>query len=148
MSIEDAIYPNPDWVDSNPDGEFSCNNCSYKSCNEDFLQKHQETFHNDKVSMILYYDCAGSIEGRNAIAEYVNAKMLDMTGGQAAFVDNGDFDSFAQEVIQGSKETGYQVYNILHMEDPGLGLIFPSWFVEAGITAGTFKRIEAPNLDS
>lgn len=143
-----ALMAKEDWVDSDPTGEFSCDNCAYRSSKEEWLTTHRQRYHHPDMSMIFYFDCDGSIDGRGAILDHVSAKWIDCTGGQAACEDDGDFDRFAEEVSEASKETGIQVYNILHIADPGLGLEFPGWWVDAGIAAGVFKRVQAPQLDN
>ena len=92
---------------------------------------------------ILYIGVDGSLDGHNALVDCVSSQWIDMTGGQAAFYD-GDLKEFGDELVEASKETGYKIYEIYRMYDPGLGLDFAEWWVKGGIAAGVFEKYELP----
>lgn len=138
-----ALISKPDWVDSKIDGELICKSCTYKSDSEEFLAAHVEKYHTCDQEMILYMGCTGSIEGRSNLVDGVDAQWMDMTGGQAAFHD-GDLKTFGDQLVAGAREHGLKLYHVVRMHDPGLGLEFPWWWVEAGVKAGVFQQYELP----
>ena len=96
--------------------------------------------------MILYFDSNRSIFGRNAIADHLaefGFKWMDMTGGQAAF-DDGDLKLFGDKIIECARKHEIGIHEIVRMEDPGLGLMFPSKWLEDGISSGRFQRYDIP----
>jgi hypothetical protein len=138
----------PVWLNGDDDGEYDClnKNCDFSTDNEEYLNKHTEMFHNKERDMILYMCCAESIDGRNALNNMISNSFqpIDCTGGQAAFED-GDLKEFGDALVKASRETGYKLYDVYRMYDPGLGLIFDDWWVQAGVKAGTFKKYKIPD---
>lgn len=135
----------PAWADTDPTGELSCSKCRYKSNSEEFLQQHTARYHpsNRVPSFILYMGCSGSLDGRNTLSDRVSAQYIDMTGGQAAFED-GDLIEFGDELVAASRDTGYKLYGVYRMHDPGLGLDFPDWWVQTGVELGIFQQYNLP----
>lgn len=135
----------PAWVDSDSNGHNACDKCTYKTNSEEFLKEHAKRYHDDNASFILYMACTGSIEGRNTLADAVSASYsyIDMTGGQAAFED-GDLQTFGDELVAASRESGYKIYHAYRMHDPGLGLDFPQWWIDTGVALGIFQQYELP----
>lgn len=139
-----ALQAKPEWVDSVDDGQISCEHCSYKTNSDDFLAKHKEKYHDDNCRFVLYMACNGSLEGRNMINNNISAKWIDCTGGQTAYVD-GDINVFGQELVEASRRTGVKLYHAYRMHDPGLGLDFPQWWVDAGLMYGVFEKYDLPD---
>ena len=135
----------PAWADTDPSGEHSCSECRYKSNSDEFLQQHTARYHpsNRVPSFVLYMGCSGSLNGRNTLSKCVSAKWIDMTGGQAAFED-GDLTEFGDDLVAGSRNTGYKLYGVYRMHDPGLGLDFPDWWVQTGVELGIFQQYNLP----
>lgn len=140
MSIFEA---KPAWVDSNPNGKHCCDKCPYKTDSSQYLQDHNKRFHRDKAQFILYMACPGSLDGRNTLADGVSFKWIDMTGGQAAFID-GDLKKFGDELVRASRKTHNKLYHVYRMHDPGLGLDFPQWWVDTGVKLGIFQEYKLP----
>jgi hypothetical protein len=134
--------PKEDWVDSVEGGTIKCEHCSYCTNSRDFLEKHN-TYHKDDREFILYMECKGSLKGRNTLIDNISAQEIDCTGGQAAFED-GDINVFGQELVNASRKTKFKIYRALRMHDPGLGLCFPEWWIDAGIKAGVFEKYSLP----
>lgn len=138
------IQAKPEWVDTDPSGTMKCQSCTYFTSNWDHLQKHTQTYHpEDGLGMILYMECTGSIDGRNAINEMVSVSPIDCTGGQSAYEDD-DLEKFGRELVKASRATGYKIGRVYRMADPGLGLDFPQWWVEGGLKAGVFQQYVLP----
>lgn len=91
----------------------------------------------------LYFDCNGSLEGRNLIEDAVSVRYVDCTGGQAAFED-GNLQVFGQEVIAAARKHNIKIYKILRMDDPGLGLMFTDEWVQDGLSSGRFQAYPIP----
>lgn len=138
----------PIWLNGDDDGEYDCpnKNCDFSTDDEEYLNKHTEMFHNKEQDMILYMCCTESIDGRNALNNIISDSFqpIDCTGGQAAFED-GDLKKFGDALVKASRKTGYKLYDIYRMYDPGLGLIFDDWWIQAGVKAGTFKKYKIPD---
>lgn len=137
------MYSKPAWVDSNPEGKISCDKCLYKTDSVNFLNAHSECYHHNDKSFILYMECTGSLTGRNTLADAVSVDYIDMTGGQAAFED-GDLQIFGSELVAASRKSGYKLYNVYRMHDPGLGLMFSEWWVDTGIALNIFQKYDLP----
>jgi hypothetical protein len=137
-----VIASKPEWVDSDENGEFKCDHCSYKN-SEEFLQIHIQEYHTNH-NMVLYMDCNGSIEGRDVLNDCIDAEWIDCTGGQAAYKDS-DLQKFGEQLVRAARDNNIKLFNVLRIQDPGLGLDFPSWWVEAGIEAGVFERYDIPD---
>jgi hypothetical protein len=134
--------PKEDWVDSTKGGVIKCEYCSYCTNSREFLEKHN-MYHTKDRKFILYMACEGSIEGRETLIENISAYDIDCTGGQAAFVD-GNINVFGRELTNASRKSGYKIYHAYRMHDPGLGLCFPQWWVDAGIEARVFEQYDFP----
>lgn len=122
---------------------YPCLYCKFTTHKQDLLTTHYHNYHNNEREFILYLECTGSIEGRNTFNEAVDVEPIDCTGGQAAFED-GDLKHFAQQAIANARATGYKLYGIYRMYDPGLGLCFTNEWLQGGIKAGTFTKYLLP----
>jgi len=138
-----ALNEKAEWVDSVEDGEFKCDHCTYKTTSNDFLEEHSK-YHSDKSDFVLYMECMGSLDGRNAINDNISAAWIDCTGGQSAYAD-GDINKFGQEIVEASRKTNNKLYRVLRIHDPGLGLVFADWWVDGGIEAGVFEQYDLPD---
>lgn len=68
--------------------------------------------------------CA-NLDARNHIADFLKTAgfiIYDTTGGQASFYDEGDFNIFQKIVKSIAKIYNYNVVELKHCVDPGLGL--------------------------
>ncbi len=139
--------PKPAFIGTIEDGEFGCDKCTYKTNNEEHLKEHSECYHpvieEGQNPFILYFQCDGSLNGRNSLAGGVSVSYLDMTGGQAAFED-GDLTQFGTELVLASRASGYKIYNVYRMHDPGLGLMLINWLIDEGLELGIFEEYELP----
>jgi hypothetical protein len=145
---DDYYHPKPQWLDSIENGNLHCKKCSYKTDCAEFLHEHLDTYHQrPKPAMILYLECDGSIDGRNALVDSVTATgggdAIDCTGGQAAFED-GDLQQFGKQLVKASRNTGVRLCRVLRMFDPGVGLNFAPWWIEGGLQAGVFQAFRLP----
>jgi hypothetical protein len=138
-----AIQPKAEWVTSDETGEFVCKDCSYTSSNAEFLKKHIDSYHEGEHSFVLYMTCEGSIDGRNELLQLVDFNYIDCTGGQAA-CDDGDLQTFGDQLVNASQKTGHKLFQVYRMYDPGLGLDFPQWWFDAGLDAGVFEKYDLP----
>ena len=134
----------PEWIDPDEDGEFECDNCAYKSNNEEYLKSHQKSYHNDKTPFILYMCCQGSIDERNIFEQAVTVEYIDCTGPQAAFHD-GDLQQFGNELVQCARDNDLKLYCIYRMYDPGLGLMINPYWLKGGLDAGVFTEYSIPD---
>jgi len=143
-----CVAVKPEWLDSIESGTFNCKSCKYKTTNDDFLNEHCNAYHidNESRSYILYVGCTGSITGRNTIEEHIRDKFqyVDCTGGQMACHD-GDLQTFGDLIVEVARKNNIGIYYIYRMYDPGLGLDFPTWWVQGGIDAGVFQEYTIPD---
>lgn len=133
----------PDWIDTVHNGEYQCESCSYRSNKEKHLEQHCNSYHPEEPSYVLYFSCDQSISGREKLNERIDAKWMDLTGGQACFYD-GDLGIFGDQLTKASRETGVKLYCAYRMYDPGLGLEFPQWWIDEGMRIGVFKEYHFP----
>ena len=134
----------PEWVDHDMYGRVFCNKCFYQTSCDNYLQLHMKTFHERDGNYILYFECE-DFDGRYTIIDHNNKfEPIDCTGAQAAFED-GDLKEFGDALIDTSRQTGVKLLKICRMKDPGLGLLFPSWILEAGIKMGIYQNYEIPD---
>ena len=143
-----CFQPKPDWVDSVESGTHQCESCTYRN-NPANLAAHVSCYHGAKVPMILYFCCEGSIETREILLDQLNSDArkwvdIDCTGGQAGFED-GDFEKFSADVVAAARATGSKLYEVAHINDPGLGLDFPEWWISGGVKAGVFQSLVLPS---
>jgi hypothetical protein len=136
------FQPKPKWIDS-IDGQFNCQSCVYKTSESEWLQTHIKCYHSEEMSMVLYMECSGSIEGRNLLLQSTDAQSIDCTGGQAACAD-GNLETFGEQLVQAARDHNIKLYRVCRMGDPGLGLMFPDWWVDGGIEAGVFAEYVLP----
>lgn len=148
-----SIVAKPMWVDSDINGTLQCDDCPYKSNKSEYLEEHRKSYHpNDrKPDMILYMRCRNvesddNLEARNKIMDYLgdDYRYIDVTGGQGAFYD-GDLKNFGDKIVEAAKLNNIKIYEILRMYDPGLGLEFPSWWVNSGVENGLFQKYDLPD---
>lgn len=146
MSGDDMInsyFSKPNWVDGDKNGTIKCKYCKYKTNTEDSMMKH--AYYHNGNSFILYFECDGLLEGRNAIARDLenDFEWIDMTGGQVAFKD-GDFKLFCEKVIKSARAHNVKLYHVTRMHDPGIGLCVFDWWIDGGVKAGVFTNKKIP----
>lgn len=138
-----ALAAKPNWVDGKQDGKHKCDKCNYATDDDNHLNLHKDEYHNDDKTFVLYMACDGSIEGRNILNDNVSAKWIDCTGGQAAYEDN-DLKTFGEQLVKAARDNNIKLYHIYRLNDPGLGLDFPYWWVQGGLRAGVFDEYPIP----
>ncbi len=124
-----------------------CEECSFETNTQEKLEKHIETYHYVKIikpTFILYFECEGSIDGRNRLTRNIPNVNIDSTGGQAAFED-GDLDKFGKDLTCASRRTGIKIYRAMRIHDPGLGLCIDESWLEEGLECGIFEEYDFPD---
>lgn len=117
---------------------YWCPNCKCQI--HETLKQHLAWYHR---RFVLYFECNGSLDERNTLADQITFSPIDMTGGQAVFED-GDLQSFGDQLVCAARGSGIKFYRICRMVDPGLGLCFPeSWLIN-GIAYGVFQEYHIP----
>ena len=119
-------------------------NLKNKKANIDETYTDNETDSDSELPMILYFATSGSLEGRNTLLDYVSSPFIDCTGGQCACED-GDLQQFGDELVKGARETGYKIYHIYRMQDPGLGLDIDRELVKKELKSGFYQSYKVPD---
>lgn len=124
---------------------LQCEHCPYETSHEDYLKKHTEVYHSN-LDMVLYMSCPG-LESRNTLIDAIEKKgfkAIECTGGQTTFED-GNLNKFGKALVKAARKHHIKLYQVYRMYDPGLGLEFTSWWLQAGVQARVFEEYPIPD---